>query len=80
MKQELIKKIKDILIEHGGMLMPEVETTLGDVYTVTYNEDCDSVEVSVIADMSQGMKNPKTVTIDIEYLSEKEIAEILKKL
>jgi len=80
MKQELIKKIKDILIEHGGMLMPEVETTLGDVYTVIYNEDCDSVEVNVIADMSQGLKNPKTVTIDIEYLSEKEIAEILRKL
>ena len=80
MKQDLIKKIKDILIEHGGMLMPEVETTLGDVYTVIYNEDCDSVEVNVIADMSQGLKNPKTVTIDIEYLSEKEIAEILKKL
>jgi hypothetical protein len=38
------------------------------------------VEVNVIADMSQGLKNPKTVTIDIEYLSEKEIAEILRKL
>ena len=80
MKQELIKKIKDILIDNGGMLMPDVETYLGDIYTLNYNENCDSVEAEVIMDKGQSMENPVTTTIDIEYLPEKDIKKILEAL
>jgi hypothetical protein len=80
MKQELIKKIKDILIDNGGMLMPDVETYLGDVYTVTYNELCDGVEVDVIMERGQGIEHPSTATVDIEYLHEKDIEKILEAL
>ena len=80
MKQELIKKIKDIVIDNGGMLMPDVETSLGDVYTVTYNEDCDSVEADVIMERGQNMEHPVTTTVDIEYLQEKDIKKILEAL
>lgn len=80
MKQEMIRRIKDILIDNGGMLMPDVETSIGDVYTVNYNEDCDSVEVDVILEKGQNMEHPVTTTIDIEYLQEKDIKKILEAL
>ena len=80
MKQELIKKIKDILIDNGGMLMPDVETNLGDIYTLNYNEGCDSVEADVIMEKGQNMEHPVTTTVDIEYLHEKDIEKILKAL
>lgn len=60
--------------------MPDVETYLGDIYTVTYNENCDSVEVDVIMDKGQSMEHPVTTTIDIEYLPEKDIKKILEAL
>lgn len=76
----MIRRIKDILIDNGGMLMPDVETSIGDVYTVNYNEDCDSVEVDVILEKGQNMEHPVTTTIDIEYLQEKDIKKILEAL
>jgi hypothetical protein len=62
------------------MLMPDVETYLGDIYTLNYNEKCDSVEAEVIMDKGQSMEHPVTTTVDIEYLQEKDIKKILEAL
>ena len=80
MKQELIRKIKDIVIDNGGMLMPDVETSLGDVYIVHYDEMCDDIQVEVIMEKGQNMENPSTVGVAIEYFQEKEIEKILQAL
>ena len=60
--------------------MPDVETVIGDVYTVTYIEECDSVEVDIIVGEGQSVIHPATTTIDVELLSEKDLEKILKAL
>ena len=80
MKQELIKKIKEVLQEHNNMLMPDVEISLGDVYTITYNEECDSVEVDVIAGSGQSVVNPETVTVEATFIPEADLERILERL
>ena len=78
MKRDLVKKIKDAVIDHGGMLMPDATTSMGEVYSVVYNGDCDSVEVNVI--ISQSLSSTEISAIDAEYLTEKDLENILNNL
>ena len=79
MKQELIKKIKDILDAHGSMLMPDVTTNLGDVYKVWVDE-CDWVQVDIYKEDKGEPSNPNTWSIGAEYVMEKDLEKILKIL
>jgi ACT domain-containing protein len=80
MKEKLIKKIKDIVIERGNVEHLDVQTHIGDAYAISYSDAFDCVEVDIITGPGEGIKNPSTIMVGIEYLDEKDIEKILKSL
>jgi hypothetical protein len=79
-KQELINKIKNIVIKSNDAILINADTNLGQAYSLFYNDEHESVEVDVIMHKGDGLNNPATVTIDIEYLDVKSIENILNAI
>lgn len=80
MKKELVKKVRDIMIHKKKAVLVDIPTRIGDACGIEYDEDHNSVDVDVIMTSGEGLANPTTVTVPVEYLDEKDIEEILKVL
>ena len=79
-KLEKIKKIREKLSAHGGSKRVSVETGVGTTYLVRDLGEDKIVEVEVLEDDGSSILSPNTFTVDAEYLTEKELDNIIKQL
>lgn len=79
-KLEKIKKIKEKLRKCGGSKRVTVETGVGTTYLVKDLGEDKIVEVDVLEDDGSSMLSPNTFGVDAEYLSEKELDNIINHL
>lgn len=79
-KLEKIKKIKERLKKYGGSKRVTVETGVGTTYLVKDLGKDMIVEVDVLEEDGGSMLSPDTFGVDAEYLSEKELDNIINQL